>query len=230
MQIEIDQVKLGIKKALPIGMGYLPLGLAFGVIAHNAGLAPFQVGLLSLLLFSGSGQFIAAALMVAGASLKVIVLTVLLVNSRYFLFSATLSRYVKKLPLWCTGLISLGVTDENFVVATTHFQDNPVRVDFWLSLHLTSHLVWISSTVLGSVVGNFIPDMERFGLNFALPAMFIALFFMTASNLKSVFAGIVAGIISLTLLFLGYSDVNVILATIIAATIGVVINKWNPGS
>ncbi|MCR6545291.1 AzlC family ABC transporter permease [Dehalobacterium formicoaceticum] len=230
MQVQIDQVKLGVKKAMPIGMGYLPLGLAFGVIAQSAGLSPVQVGLMSLFLFSGSGQFIAVALMAAGAGFNVIILTVLLVNSRYFLFSATLSRYVKKLPLWCTALISQGLTDENFVVVTTHFRDHPVRVDFWLSLHITSHLVWVSSTVLGSVVGNFIPDMERFGLNFALPAMFIALFFMTASNLKGIFCGVVAGILSLVILYGGFSDVNVILATIIAATVGVVINKWIPGS
>lgn len=224
-----EQVKLGMKKALPIGMGYFPLGLAFGVIAQNAGLSAVQVGLMSLLLFSGSGQFIAVALISAGAGFWVTIFTILLVNSRYLLFSAALSRHVKKLPIWLTALICQGLTDETFVVSTAHFRQNMVDPKFWLSLNISSHLVWISSTILGAVVGNFIPNMDRFGLNFALPAMFIALFFMTAANSKAVFCGIIAGIVSLVLLSWGLSDANVIMATIVAATAGVVINKWIPG-
>lgn len=225
----INQVKLGMQKALPIGMGYFPLGLAFGVIAQNAGLTAAQVGLMSVVLFSGSGQFIAVALISAGAGFWVTILTILLVNSRYLLFSAALSRYVKKLPLWLTALICQGLTDETFVVSTAHFRQNMVDPKFWLSLNITSHLVWITSTIMGAVVGNFIPNMDLLGLNFALPAMFIALFFMTAANFKGVFCGILAGIVSLGLLYGGFSDANVILATILAATAGVVINKWIPG-
>lgn len=224
----VNQIQLGIKKALPIGMGYFPLGLAFGVIAQNAGLTPWQVGLMSLLLFSGSGQFIAVALMIAGAGFWMIIFTIMLVNSRYLLFSAALSRYVKSLPLWLTAIISQGLTDETFVVSTAHFKENTVDPKFWVSLNVSSHFVWITSTIMGAVAGNFIPHLDRFGLNFALPAMFIALFFMTATNLKGIFCGIIAGIVSLVLLGWGFSDANVILATILAATAGVVINKWIP--
>ena len=225
-----NQVKLGIKKALPIGMGYFPLGLAFGVIAENAGLTANQVGLMSVLLFSGSGQFIAVALISAGASFWTIIFTILLVNSRYLLFSATISRFVKKLPAGLTALICHGLTDETFVVSTTHFQQNDVDARFWLSLNITSHLVWISSSILGAVVGVFIPNLDKFGLNFALPAMFIALFFMTAAHLKAVYCGIIAGLISLLLIHWGMSEANVILATVFAASVGVVLNKWIPGS
>jgi len=223
------QFKTGMKKALPIGMGYFPLGLAFGVIAENAGFTPLQIGLMSVLLFSGSGQFIAVALISAGAGFWTVVFTILLVNSRYALFSATLSQYVKKMPSWLTALICQGLTDETFVVSTAHFRENKPDPRFWLSLNITSHIVWISSTILGAVAGNFIPNLDSLGLNFALPAMFIALFFMTAANVKAVCCGIIAGVISLVLIHWGLSDANVILATILAATAGVVFNKWIPG-
>lgn len=225
----VNQVKLGMQKAVPIGMGYFPLGLAFGVIAQNAGFTAGQVGLMSLLIFSGSGQFIAVALISAGAGFWAVVATIILVNSRYLLFSAALSRHVKKLPIWLTAFICQGLTDETFVVSTAHFQQNKADAGFWLSLNLTSHSVWITSTILGAVVGNFIPNMDQLGLNFALPAMFIALFFMTAVNVKGVFCGAIAGTVSLVLLHWGVSDANVILATVFAATAGVVINKWIPG-
>ncbi len=64
-------------------------------------------------------------------------------------------------------------------------------------------------------MGNFIPDMETFGLNFALPAMFIALFFMTAENRLMVTTGIFAGVVSMVLISLGFTDSNILLATLI---------------
>ena len=218
----------GIKKALPIGLGYFPLGLAFGVIAQSAGLSVVQVGLMSLLIFSGSGQYIAVGMLVLGAGFWPIVATIMLVNSRYLLFSASLSPYVKSFSPATTALVCQGLTDETFVVATAHFQDHPVDRNFWLGLNITSHLVWISSTILGAAVGNFLPDMQSLGLNFALPAMFIALFFMTASNRQGIIVGCFSGLVSLLLYGWGFSSTNVILATIIAATAGVMMQKCLP--
>lgn len=220
--------KEGMKKALPIGLGYFPLGLAFGVIAQSAGLSVMQVGLMSLLIFSGSGQYIAVGMLVLGASFWAIIATVMLVNSRYLLFSASLSRYVQSLSPLTTALICQELTDETFVVATAHFQEHPVERRFWLGLNLSSHLVWISSTVLGAAVGNFLPNMESLGLNFALPAMFIALFFMTASHRKGIIVGCFSGLVSVALYSWGFSNTNVILATVIAATAGVMMQKCLP--
>lgn len=216
----------GIKKSVPICIGYFPLGLAFGVIAQNYGMKPFEIGLMSLLLFSGSGQFIAVALMTAKASIVSILITIFLVNSRYILFSATLSEYLKKLPSWLIGIITAGVTDETFVVSTAYFKENKPEVGFWLALNITSHFAWISSSVLGAYAGNFISNMEVFGLNFALPAMFIALFFMTAENSLMISTGLFAGLLSLVFLNFGFTDSNILLTTLIAATLGVIFKRW----
>jgi predicted branched-subunit amino acid permease len=79
--------------------------------------------------------------------------------------------------------------------------------------------------MLGVAVGNFIPDMEKLGLNFALPAMFIALFFMTAENKKGLIVGALAGVLSVLFIVVGLKDANVILATVIAATAGVMVKN-----
>lgn len=222
----MSNILLGIKKSVPICIGYFPLGLAFGVIAQDYGMSPFEVGLMSILLFSGSGQFITVGLMTIGASLPTILITILLVNSRYILFSATLSLYLKKFSSWIIGLITYGITDETFVVATAHFKENRPELSFWLSLNSTSHLSWIVSTIFGACIGNFIPNMETFGLNFALPAMFIALFFMTAENTLMTFTGLFAGVLSLVLINLGLTDSNILLTTLVSATMGVIIKRW----
>lgn len=221
-----EEIFNGIKKSFPICIGYFPLGLAFGVIAQNYGLTPLEVGLMSLLHFSGSGQFITVAMMAMGAGLVTILITIFLVNSRYILFSAALSLHLKKFPPWLVAVITAGVTDETFVVSTTHFKENKPKAAFWLALNITSHLSWITSTILGSYVGNFIPNMETFGLNFALPAMFIALFFMTGENFFMILIGTFAGTVSVLLKQLGFTDSNILLATLISATLGVVLKKW----
>ena len=224
--ILIKSMQLGMQKALPVCLGYFPLGLAFGVIAQDFGLREWEVGLMSLLLFSGSGQFIAIAMMTIGAGLLSIIVTIVLVNSRYLLFSATLSLYVKRFPTWIVAWITSGITDETFVVATTHFKKQRPDPYFWLSLNITSHLAWITSTVIGAVAGNYIPDLETLGLNFALPAMFIALFFMTAENRQMIAVGLIAGLLSLVFLLIGITDGYILLATVIAASVGVGIKRW----
>ncbi len=142
------------------------------------------------------------------------------------LFSAALSLHLKKFSSWLVGIIIAGITDETFVVSTTHFKENKPESAFWLAFNVTSHLSWICSTILGVYVGSFIPDMETFGLNFALPAIFMALFFMTAENRLMVTTGIFAGIVSMVLISLGFTDSNILLATLIAASLGVVLKRW----
>jgi len=222
----MDGFKLGMKKAVPIGLGYFPLGMAFGVIAQSAGLTVGQVGLMSLLIFSGSGQYIAVGLLAMGAGFWSLVATVLLVNSRYLLFGAAISRYVSQLSPWTAALVCQGLTDETFVVATAHFQEHAVQKGYWLGLNLTSHAVWISSGLLGAAVGNFLPDLDSLGLNFALPAMFIALFFMTTGSRRGLAVGAFAGLVSLALYTNGFATSNVIIATVVAATAGVMMQKW----
>ena len=77
--------KEGLSAAWPICVGYIAIGLAFGVIARKTGLQPLEVGLMSLLVYAGSSQFIAAAMIADGAGLLSIVLTTFMVNLRHLL-------------------------------------------------------------------------------------------------------------------------------------------------
>ncbi len=61
-----QSVRDGLAAAWPICLGYLPIGLAFGVLAQKAGLGPWHVALMSLLVFAGGSQFIAVAMLAAG--------------------------------------------------------------------------------------------------------------------------------------------------------------------
>jgi 4-azaleucine resistance transporter AzlC len=85
----------GVVAAWPICLGYAPIGLAFGVLAEKAGLSPLEIGLMSVIVFAGSSQFIAVSMLAAGASALSIVATAFVVNLRHFLMSSALAVYLK---------------------------------------------------------------------------------------------------------------------------------------
>ena len=78
----------GVGAAWPICIGYIPIGLALGVIAQKAGLSPSEIGVMSLLVFAGSSQFIAVSMLSAGADIAAIILTTFMVNLRHLLMSS----------------------------------------------------------------------------------------------------------------------------------------------
>ncbi len=211
----------GAKQAVPIMLGYAPLGLAFGVIARGKGLDVVQTGLMSFLVFSGSGQYIGVGLLAAGASIPAILLTTFLVNLRYLLFSAAMAPYVKKMPSTMQSVLAFGITDETFTLNMAEFDKKEADRDFMLGVNVISHLSWIVSTVIGAAIGNMIPDINRFGMNFALSAMFIALLIMQIKDRNAVWVAVIAGVISVGISLVTDSGVNIIAATIVAATAGV---------
>ena len=101
---------------------------------------------------------------------------------------------------------------------------------FFLGLNLTSQLSWVISTVLGAAVGNIIPDPRIFGLHFALPAMFIGLLVIQMREKISYYIAILAFVLSLFLKLNLPGNWNVILASVITATIGVIIESWKSRS
>lgn len=213
----------GFKKAVPIMLGYTPLGLAFGVIAREKGLTVLQTALMSLTSFSGSGQFITAGMLGVGASIPAILLTNLLVNSRYLLFSASMAPHVNKMPSWIQAILAFGITDETFTLNMVEFEKRGGDRDFMLGVNISSHLSWIASSTIGAAVGNLIPDINRYGVNFALPAMFIALLAMQVKDRTTLWVSALAGAVSLGVYMLTQNGSHIIIATIAAASIGVIL-------
>jgi len=81
-----EELKQGIHDSIPIVLGYLPLGVAFGVLANEV----IQATMMSALCFTGAGQYIAIGIMQAGRAEFTIILANVLVNLRYSLFSTSL--------------------------------------------------------------------------------------------------------------------------------------------
>lgn len=220
IQAKID--KKVLVAALPIVMGYLPLGMACGILAGSVGLSAFDIFLMSVFVFAGSGQFIALAMMGSGAAaMSSIILTTFIVNLRHLLYSSTLVRYIGRGSRGYQMAFAQEIVDETFAVNENRFSD---KRETWtmpqaLGLAWTAHGAWIFSTVLGQIVGSMVEiDINLVG--YTLTAMFIGLWSFHFKNHRLIIVGVLAGVLALWLsTFLDYK-LHIVVATVVAATVG----------
>ncbi|HEX3012207.1 MAG TPA: AzlC family ABC transporter permease [Syntrophomonadaceae bacterium] len=219
----------GIKDSIPIVLGYLPLGFAFGVLATQVGLTVAQSTMMSVLCFTGAGQYIAIGILQAGGAIFTIIVANILVNMRYLLFSTSMVPHLKEhVPTGIAAVLSYGLTDETYAVAINHYQNHDATASYMAGLNLTSHLGWILSTLLGAACGTLITNTDRIGLNFALPAMYTCLLVLVSHRRSDILVAIFTAV---SCLIIGYyipasmlNLSNIIIATVLGATLGVMLD------
>jgi 4-azaleucine resistance transporter AzlC len=208
----------GAAAAWPICLGYFPIGLALGVLARKHGLAALDIGLMSLLVFAGSAQFIGVAMLGTKAAPLSIVLTTFVVNVRHLLMSSALAGHLHGAGKPFLAIFAYGVTDESFAVNMARFRSS---WDRWRALVVNqlSNAVWIFATILGALVGNLVPD-GALGIDFALPAMFIALLVLQLHSRIHVLTALAAVAVSVAWQLLLPGGTHAVAAAVIAASAG----------
>ncbi|WP_319778334.1 AzlC family ABC transporter permease [Maridesulfovibrio sp.] len=213
------------KQALPIVLGYLPVGFAYGVLARKSGISIDNTVLMSLIVFAGSAQFIAVGLIASGASSISVIITTFIVNLRHLLMSAALSPYLKKWTKLELAGFTFQLTDESFAVHSTRFANGDMDKSETFLINSIAQAAWVGGTVLGIFSSTLINDVKPMGLDYALPAMFIALLIFQIKDKSHVIVGLITGILSTALALGGAGQWNVIIATLIGATLGAAV-KW----
>ena len=213
-------------QALPILLGYLPVGFAFGVLAQKAGISTLNSLLMSLIVYAGSSQLIAVGLIAAGMTPLSIILTTFVVNLRHMLMSAALSTHLSQWTKPALTGFAFELTDESFALHSSRLSgEEPPRGETF-AVNLTAHSAWVGGTLLGIFAGSLITDIEPLALDYVLPAMFIALLVMQIKSSAHVYAAVMGGVLSIVFLLLGLGQWYVILATVFGATFGVVVERW----
>ncbi|RAS86082.1 AzlC family ABC transporter permease [Priestia endophytica] len=222
----------GVKDCIPTLLGYISIGLAAGVVGVASHLSVMEVALLSILVYAGAAQFVICALLASHSSISAIILTTFIINLRHLLLSSTLAPHFSQHSLLKNIGIGMLVTDESFGVASSKIAKNEKLTDRWVNgLNITAYIFWILSCTVGALFGNLISNPEKFGLDFALTAMFIALLILQLESIipekvKHYLRLMIYMVIAMIVLsFFVPSHVAVILSTVIVATIGVVSDK-----
>jgi 4-azaleucine resistance transporter AzlC len=209
--------RYGLKKGVPIALGYAPVAFTFGILAVSGGIPPSLAVLISLTNLTSAGQFAGTKLIIAGAPLFEIALTTLVINIRYLLMSFALSQ--KLLPntsMLKRALISFGITDETFALAALEKDD--ISFSYMVGLICLPYWGWALGTALGAVVFSVLPGLVQNAMGIALYAMFIALIVPGGKKSRAVLA-IVAIAVTISSLFTwvpGLKQVSAGWSTIIA--------------
>lgn len=217
----------GARLAIPITLGYIPVGFTFGVLAQKAGFSALEAGLTSLLVFAGSGQLIGINLILLGLSPMTIISTTFVVNARHLLMSAALAPFLGRWSKTKQLLFTAEMTDETFALNIGRFGEQMAaggpgtEVDEGeaFGVNLTAHFSWVLGGVLGALFGTLITDLKPYGLDFALAGMFIALLMPHFKIPRHLATAIVGGGLSVILYLGGVEQWNVIIATVTAATV-----------
>lgn len=164
----------GLRGGLPVGMGYFSVSFGFGAMAVSQGLRALDATLISLTNLTSAGQFAGLTVIVAAATLWEMILTQLIINSRYALMSLALSqRMGEKIGVFPRLLIAFFNTDEIFALAMA--RQEPLSVPFLLGLGTLPVIGWTGGTLCGALAGSVLPVPIRAALGVMLYGMFIAI-------------------------------------------------------
>lgn len=165
---------LAVRTSIPVLLGYVPLGIAFGLTLVAAGFPWWLSPIMGIFIFAGAAQFMAIGLMQQGTGILEIALFTLLMNARHIVYGLSMLVPFSKSGSWKPYLI-FGLTDETYGLLTT--VKPPRDVDgtkFYAATTMLNHLYWVVGCTVGAIVGSAL-TLDTTGLDFALTALFIVL-------------------------------------------------------
>jgi 4-azaleucine resistance transporter AzlC len=172
---------------------------------------------MSLFVYAGSGQFLAIALLAAGAGLTEFAIATLLLNFRHAFYGLSLLEKFSGVGRVKPYLI-FALTDETYaLLTTTDVPQGSSKPRFYFYIAALDHFYWITGSVLGAVLGSVL-DLNLEGMSFVLTALFVVLTIEQYFNSEARFpflAALGAGALSLIL----FSPDNMLLASIVLGTL-----------
>ena len=189
-----NEYRVGLNRGLPVGMGYFSVSFGFGAMAVAQGVSTANATLISVSNLTSAGQFAGLTLIVASATLWEMVLTMLIINSRYSLMSLALSqRMGERIGFLPRLIIAFFNTDEIFALAMA--REEPLTVPFLLGLGTLPIVGWTLGTLSGGLAGSVLPENIRAALGVMLYGMFIAIVVPPAKKERSILATVALALV-----------------------------------
>ena len=211
----------GFKKSLPVAMGYLPAGIAFGVLAQVAGIPIWATIMLSIVLYAGAAQYACLPMLSAGLPIGSIATNIAAINLRHVFYGMPLLEYLPKNKIAKTYCL-FALTDETFSVMTS--LPNESRQSLILPISLFNQSWWIIASTAGVMIGSTLSDLIP-NLDFALVCLFAILAYEQYQSIKRYFP-IGIAVIGLLIASLFTSDWLLLVAITICMLMIMVRGLW----
>ncbi|MBQ8162765.1 MAG: AzlC family ABC transporter permease [Clostridia bacterium] len=216
------QFLLGMKRSIPVMFGFIPVSIAFAVLAGEAGLSTLETILMSVFVFAGASQIMAIELISLGSAFFEIVFATFIVNLRHFIMGTCIMRKMKKTKLHEKLICSFGVTDEAFALTAT-MPERELSPWFMYGVIVVTYGSWVGGTVIGAFASNILPAQLSNALGIALYALFISILVPSIrKNLRLILLVILTAIVNSILVWIGLkSSWSIIISCIVCALFGV---------
>lgn len=214
----------GIKAGMPVCVGYFSVSFGFGAMAVAQGLSIWQAILISATNLTSAGQFAGLTVIAAGAAIIEMILTQLVINSRYALMSLALGQRMGAKASTAKRLLAAFFnTDEVFALGMAQGKD--LTTGFFLGAGVIAAVGWTLGTAMGAVAGSLLPESIRMALGVMLYGMFIAIVVPQAKAEKPILISVLLALVCsclfawLPLLNRISSGLAIVICTVLAASI-----------
>lgn len=168
------ETKKAFKASLPVLAGYLVLGTGFGILMRNAGYGVLWVVAMSILIFSGTLQYVGVELLAGPAGIVQAIITSFVVNARYMFYSISMIKKFKGTGKYKPYLI-FALTDETYSILNDKTPEGCEENRYRFLVSIFNHSYWIAGGIIGNLLGQILPFSSR-GVEFSMTAIFVASF------------------------------------------------------
>lgn len=197
------EISLAFKDAfphtIPIMMGYLLMGFAFGVLLQKSGYDYIWAFFMSVFIYAGAMQFVAIGLLTAGVGIWGVVVLSIMVNARQIFYAISMLDRFSKMGKKLLYMIH-SLTDETFALLNVKKPSDGVNESYFMFfIALLNHIYWVVGSVLGALLGSSLKFDSR-GIDFVMTAIFVVIFmeqWKYAKNHTPAIVGIVVSVICL---------------------------------
>ncbi len=195
---------------MPVLAGYLVLGMGFGMVLASHGYGAGWAFCMSVFIYAGSMQYAAINLLSGSASLLTAAVATLAVNARHIFYGISMADRYKNAPK--KAYLIFGLTDETYSLVSAGEKD----LEYCFFVTLFNHIYWISGSVLGSVLKSALP-FDATGIDFALTALFVAIFTEQWLSTKEQFAAAI-GVLASALCLITFGTANFLIPAMVLIT------------
>jgi 4-azaleucine resistance transporter AzlC len=206
----------GLRAGLPFGAASALLSLSFGVIARDVGFSALEAVLFSAIVYAGSAQFAAVAIVAEGGSAGAAIVAAALMNSRFLPMGVALAPSLPGGPVR-RALEGQTVVDASWAIAARG--DGRFDRGLLFGSSLVQYVGWVGGTLAGALWGDALGDPKALGLDAVYPAFFLALVIAEAKDGRSRGVAALGALIALALVPVAPPGVPVLVASL-AALVG----------
>ena len=222
---ERSAARTAVVEGWPVLLTTVVIGVTYGLVARQSGLTVLEASASSFLVFAGASQYAMLELRRSGTDGLAIAFAIFLINARHLLMATAIKPFVSGVPLARRLGLAYILTDEAFAMGIGWFRRGRREVAYYAVFGALMWLSWNASTIVGAVFGADLERPERYGIDFAITAVFVAIVAISARHRTDVVVACAAAAVAAILRLVGASTLAVVIAGAIAPVVAIAMRE-----